>query len=369
MSKTTEESSTPETADDVADDFGGDGELADIAALMGAHEADGDTESPAPDSEPENDEPGRGDDPSQETEDDDESAADDEPAEELETEDDESAAEDETDDEEAAEEPEQEPRGVQKRIGKLTARAKEAEEKLGTAAERIESLEAELAEAQAAEPSGVTSADPVANHPQVRQLTQAIDAQNYLQSKVQGMLDQMEAEVSDEGTLELADGRKLKFDRDRASKLLADSEREVRQLETEQVITRRETSQALRNEANQFTTQAHQAYPELKNKESEEAKAVKEVLKRYPMLKGVTSHVLDIGDLIAGRKLRLAEEKADGAKTRTKAKKPAVKVRAPGSKGAPRVERPNGTARSVKRLSRSNSGSAEDVAMALPEDI
>lgn len=372
MSAKTAESGNPETtetteAPEEFDEFGMT--EADIASLVAGQE-DGESDETPPESDPET-ETGRDDDPSQETDDDDEDgASDDEPeAEELETEEEEeseSEDEDETDeDEEADDEPDPEPRGVQKRIGKLTARAKEAKERADKAEARITELEAELEQAQAAPPppAGGNLAD---HAPEVREITQQVAQQRSLQAELKRMLKQMDDEVSDEAELQLADGKTLKFDRTRTENLMAESEATLRQLETEQVIARRDVSRQLATEARKFTEQAHEAYPELKSKGSEEAQAVKEVLKAYPWLKSVTSHLLDIGDLIAGRKARLAKAKAS---KKTGKKKPALKVRPAGSKGAPKAQLPSKATRKRRRLESSQSGSAEDIAGALPDDI
>lgn len=372
MSKKTAESGTPETTatDEPEDDFGMT--EADIAALVGEQET-GDPDAIPPDSETEP-EPGRDTDPSQETDDDDEEGASvlaDE--EELEAEEGEEPDPDEgeTDEDEEADEPdadksEAEPRGVQKRIGKLTARAKEAEERADKSEDRIKELEAELEQTQSGGGAQVAPLQ-VDHHPEIQAVTKQLNQQQGLQVEVKQMLATMDDEVSDEGRLKLANGQVLKFNREQAESLLRESEATARQLETEQVVTRREVSRALAKEARDFTAQAYESYPELQDKGSEEATAVKEVLKAYPWLKGVTSHVLDIGDLLAGRKLRQEQTQAKAAPK--KRKKPALKVRPAGAKGAPRVAAPSAGTRRRRRLESSNAGSAEDVAAALPEDI
>ncbi len=377
MSKASGDSGTPdnETTETVADDFGGDGEIADIAALVGAREADDDNASVAPDSELE---PGRSNDPSQEPDEDDEANsvetdAPDSKETDVETEpenDSEEVETDETDESEDEPDEPEEPDWVQKRIGKLTARAKGAESELAAAKERIKELEA--TGDSDSEPTDhrplPTGHDPVQNHPEVQKVTQLLSQQRNLQTAVKGVLEKMDNEVTDEGVLPLNDGREIRLGREQAEQLLKDSEREARQLETEQVITQRDVRRAHERETAELTSLAYDSYPALKDKGSEESKAVKEVLGQYPWLKSVSSHLLDIGDLLAGRKLRLAQA-AEAQKPSPKKKKPALKVRAPGSKGAPDVTAPDPKHRGRRRLLSSQSGSAEDVAAALPDDI
>lgn len=359
MSKATGERGNPIETTATAD--GGEGSIEDIAALIAARE-DGPAIEPAPDSE---DETGQSDvlsqdsDPSGEGEssDDNDLASDpDEPSEED--------AEGNEDEEPAKGTP-----GEQKRIGKLTGKLREAERLMAEREAELESLRQELQAAKESAPAESMpspTSDPVENHPEVRQLTQRLQQQQGLQAAIEAELIRMSDEVDDTGRLILNDGKELKFSEAQAKVWLQQSRAEQQRLMVENTVARRDLGKALKAEATQFSQVAREAYPFLADRNSEEYAAVQTALKQYPWLKSVTSWELDLGDLIAGRRLR----EGNAAKATAQARPaPRTSIKQPSARSAPSISPPSRQERMRDHLSRTTTGSAEDIALALPKDI
>jgi hypothetical protein len=180
----------------------------------------------------------------------------------------------------------------QKRVDKLTARAKGAEERAAELEAKVKELESQAGQGLA--PVSPTRESPLANVDSVGELEQR--AQLAFQAKTWCLenLDGGEVETG-EGQTQFLDGKAVK-------QVLAASESMLAQH-----IPNRHAY--LVNRA-KFDTEARKAYPSLFKAGSEEAKVLAQWVKVFPEVRKFPDFVLIIGDALAGQKARFARSKA-----------------------------------------------------------
>ena len=235
---------------------------------------------------------------------------------------------DATDDEDPDEEPvETEPAAVRKltkRVDKLTARAKSAEEQAST-------LQAELAAARdaltKAQPIVVQDAsDPLADVTTADALESRLAAANTVLDNVPDLIAQ--ADMEGEVEVPMGDGSTRKFTKQELQERL----RVARQILKAEPARRNYLAQR-----ENFQHEARQVYPELFQEESQARQMMMATLQAYPGIAKLPNLELVIGDAIRGQALRFQQAEAIQKKAATAKAKPA----APAAAMAPKVVSPS----------------------------
>ena len=220
---------------------------------------------------------------------------------------------------------------VQKRIDKLTARAKSAEEKVAAAEAELEKVRAEAAELREAggRPEIVTA--PNAQNP----LSDVSDA-SVLAERVNNAqaVKRWCIENPDGGTVRGSDGKEVEFEPSQVRKMLADCE------ELLTVHAPRRERFLVENEAH--TATARDVYPEMFKRGSEMEKQFQKLVKAWPEVTRFPDYHLVLGDYIAGFGARGGRKAAAAEKPAEKKVKPTIappvpKVAAPKQKTNPKV--------------------------------
>jgi len=236
----------------------------------------------------------------------------------------------ETDDEDPDEEPvEAAPAAVRKltkRVDKLTARAKSAEEQANT-------LQAELAAARdaltKAQPIVVQdSSDPLAEVTTTAALESRLAAANTVLDNVPELI--AKADMEGEVEVPMGDGSTRKFTKQE----LQDRLRVARQILKAEPARRNYLAQR-----ETFQQEARQVYPELFQDESPARKMMLTTLQAYPGIAKLPNLELIIGDAIRGQALRFQQAEAMAKKSAAaKPKPPAVPAK---TAVAPKVVSPS----------------------------
>ena len=222
--------------------------------------------------------------------------------------------EDEAEADDAEPEAEETPRGVQKRIDKLTKRAKEAEEKL--ADEKAKRIDAENAPAeQATTTAPVTPENPFAN------LTTLEDVQRE-EHNAEQVLDW--CEDNPDGTLVQTKEGEIDYS--------AEEVRDIRKKASKAIRKWLPQRQQWVQENQQNEEYAHKTYSWWKDKSAAEYQAASNILREFPEIQRFPDYKVIVGDTLMGMQMRLSQEA--GAK---KAKKAAPK-KAPKQPTAPTAE-------------------------------
>jgi hypothetical protein len=228
---------------------------------------------------------------------------------ETETEEVDEAGDDQAEAEEADEEEETEkPAGsekVQKRIDKLTARAKGAEERAEGAEAKAKELEAEvekLREAGARVVLAPTAADP---------LSDVTDA-NSLRAKFNEALAVKRwcIENPEGGVVKNAKGEEVEIEGAQARRMLADAE--------EIITVHGPKRERFLTEEAQHDAVARESYPEMFKSGTEAEKAFRSVLEAWPDVVRFPDYKLVIGDYIRGHQARTAKKPEEAGKPSVK---------------------------------------------------
>lgn len=256
----------------------------------------------------------------------------DEPADEAdeseETEETEETDEEESDDE--AEAQAAEPAAVKKlhkRVDKLTARAKSAEEQAATLQAELAATKDELTRAQ---PIVVQdAADPLADVQSVNELEGRLAAANTVLDNVPDLIAKADMEGG-EIDVPMGDGSTRRF-----------SKAELQErLRTARAILKAEPQRRNYFAAREtFQQEAKQVYPELFQNESPARKMMLETLKAYPGIAKLPNLELIIGDAIRGQAIRFQQAEAVQKKAATAKAKPAAPTAKPAM--APKVVSPS----------------------------
>lgn len=215
--------------------------------------------------------------------------------------------EDEAEADDAEPEAEETPRGVQKRIDKLTRRAKEAEEKLAN--EKAKRIDAENAPAeQATTTAPVTPENPFAN------LTTLLDVQRE-EHNAEQVLDWCD----DHPDGDLVQTKEGEID------YSAEEVREIRKKASKAIRKWLPQRQQWVTENQQNEEYAHKTYSWWKDKSAVEYQAASNILREFPEIQRFPDYKIIVGDTLMGMQLRLSQE--------AKAKKP---KKAAGAKKAPK---------------------------------
>ena len=261
---------------------------------------------------------------------------------------DEHATEADTGSDEADDAEDEPPRGVQKRIDKLTKRAKEAEEKL--AAETAKRIEAESAEPETVVTAPVTPANPFAN------LVKLEDVQKE-EHNAEQVLDW--CEDNPDGAVVNTSNGEVEY-----------SAEEVREM-------RKQASKAIRKwlpqrtqwvrEYQQNEEYAGKAYKWWNNKASAEYQSAASILREFPEIQKFPDYKIIVGDTLVGMTMRLgAEHQAHQPKKAVAPKKAPKQPAAPTAEPAPVDE---STARSSSARKRfSETGEVDDLAQLIAAD-
>ncbi len=208
---------------------------------------------------------------------------------------------------------------VQKRIDKLTARAKTAEEEAEQAKARVKELEDEAAQLREAAPQTVMA--PTAENPLAD-----VDSAEALEARVANAVAVKRWCIKnpDGGTVTDKEGNEVDIDPEQARSMLADAE---------DVITvhapRRERFLA---ESVKHTAAAKEVYPDMFKSGTEMEKAFQSLVKAWPEVKRFPDHHLVLGDYIAGFKARsgkAAPAQEPAAKAKPSIAPPVPRVAAP----------------------------------------
>jgi len=219
---------------------------------------------------------------------------------------------------------------VQKRIDKLTARAKTAEEKVTAAEAELEKVRAEAAELREAggRPEIVTA--PNAQNPlsDVSDATVLAERVNNAQAAKRWCI-----ENPDGGTVRGSDGKEIEFEPSQVRKMLADCE------ELLTVHAPRRERFLVENEAH--TKTAREVYPEMFKRGSEMEKEFQNLVKAWPEVTRFPDYHLVLGDYITGFGSRSGRKASIEKPVEKKAKPtiapPVPKVAAPKQKANPKV--------------------------------
>ncbi|MEI6035704.1 MAG: hypothetical protein WCS65_15675 [Verrucomicrobiae bacterium] len=202
---------------------------------------------------------------------------------------------------------------VQKRIDKLTARAKTAEEKANAAEVELEKARAEAAELREAGGRPSVVAAPSAANP----LSDVSDP-GELASRVNNavVVKRWCIENPDGGTVKDKDGGEVEFESAQVRKMLADAE---------EIITvhapRRERF-LVENE--QHGKVAREVYPDMFKRGTEMEKAFQNLVKAWPEVTRFPDYHLVLGDYLAGFNARGGKKAAAAEKPAMVTKKPAI---------------------------------------------
>ena len=214
---------------------------------------------------------------------------------------------DDDDSEAADDEKEETPSATQekllKRIDKITAKRREAEEK-------AEQLEAELSDLRTKLDStppvtlAPTPADPLADVESPEQLEERISTAKKVR---RWALENLEG-----GTVKNAKGEEVYYEPAQVRQYLANADEVLTEHapKRQQWIAQRQT----------VLPEAKAAYPQLFQAGSQEQQILRETLKSFPALRGMPNLELVIGDAIAGQQMRFARQQAA-----QKAEKPVAK--------------------------------------------
>jgi hypothetical protein len=214
---------------------------------------------------------------------------------ESETESDEAEEADEEDetDEEPAKDSSKLPKGVQKRIDKLTAQKKEAEKQLKELSERLGELEANNT-------PGETKVVPVGQglNPYFQ-----LQSEQEIQAEIKNARQVRRwAEENPDGAIVTGkDGNEIEY-----------SAEEVRRIKLNAIDALEEQLPAQLNyvaNRRQFDAEAEKAYPFLKQRTSPEYQYAAELIRAFPEIQKFPDFKLSIGDMIEGRKLREGKSK------------------------------------------------------------
>lgn len=230
---------------------------------------------------------------------------------------DDDAGDDQADDDEADEEEEAEekPAGsekVQKRIDKLTARAKTAEEKATAVEAELEKVKAEAAELREAGGKAEVVAAPSADNP-----LSDVSSPAELTARVNNAVAVKRwcIENPDGGTVKNKDGEEVEIEPAQARKMLADAE--------EVITVHAPRRERFLQESEGHTKAARDAYPEMFKKGTEMEKAFQSLVRAWPEVTRFPDSLLVLGDYITGFKARTAM-KPDAGKPAVEKKKPAI---------------------------------------------
>ena len=253
---------------------------------------------------------------------------------------------------EVAEEPddaEETPRGVQKRIDKLTKRAKRAEEELAEA-------RAELEEASAAQPQAEPRAPSTPDNPFAHVVSlKDVQAEEHSAEQVLDWCD----DNPDGAIVETSDG-----ERDYSAE-------EVRDI-------RKRASKALRKwlperhawiRENQAQDEyAHKTYEWWKDKSAAEYQAAQNIIREFPEVMRFPDYKIIVGDTLTGMLMRRGmEAEAKKAKPKSTPKKAPKQPTVPTAEPAPVEE--TAARSSAARKAFDESGDVEDLARVLAADM
>lgn len=201
---------------------------------------------------------------------------------------------------------------VNARIGEITAKRKEAEEKLTAAETELKELRSKVEQYEAdpgSRPKGYVP--PIERIDAVRQAREAATkaaqtrelAENYLAGEPEAALAAVREAGVNVSTPEAAVAylQQLAKKAERAE-LIAEARREAVEFQASQLID---------GERKTLSAQARAAYPWLNNRGSQERRVFDDVVKAYPFLKDDPAFELAIGDMVTGA---MARQKAAAAK-------------------------------------------------------
>jgi hypothetical protein len=204
---------------------------------------------------------------------------------------------DDDDSEAADDEQEDTPTATQekllRRIDKITAKRREAEEKAETLESEISDLRARL---DASTPVQIvpTPNDPLADVETPEQLAERISTAKKVRKWA---LEHLEG-----GTVTNAAGEEVYYEPAQVRQYLANADEVITEHapKRQQWIAQRQS----------VLPEAQAAYPSLFKAGSQESQVLRETLKAYPALRGMPNLELVIGDAIAGQQLRFARQEA-----------------------------------------------------------
>lgn len=240
------------------------------------------------------------------------------------------------------------PRGLQKRLNKLTARAKAAEEKLAAAEAKLEE--------QPAEPESVVTA-PVTPENPFANLTKLEDIQRE-ESNAEQVLDWCE-DNPDGAVVETKDGE---------YEYSAEEVRDIRKRASKAIRKWLPQRQQWIRENQQNEEYALKTYKWWDDKASAEYQAATNILREFPEIQRFPDYKVIVGDVLNGMQQRLAaEQQAKNPKKAAQPKKAPAQPTAPTAEPAPVDE---SAARSSSARQRfEESGSVEDLANVLAADM
>ena len=240
------------------------------------------------------------------------------------------------------------PRGVQKRIDKLTARSKAKDEELEAKDGVIKSLKGQLEEAgekgDAPPPSVSDPSNPF------RHLKTAEEVQRE-ELKTESVMDWCEDHM--EGSLvSNSDGTESEY--------TAEDVREIRKKARRALSRQLPAQREWINEHNAAEPYANESFTWWKDKASSEYQAAVAVMKEFPEVQRFSGFKISIGDMIEGMKLRLNKQQA--AKGKGKKKAPPKAPEQPSAPAAEPAPVDLKTARSASARQRLNAtGSVDDL--------
>ena len=213
------------------------------------------------------------------------------------------------------------PRGVQKRIDKLTARAKAKDEELEANEGEIKTLKEQLEEAgEKGDTPPPAVSDP--SNP-FRHLKTAKEIQRE-ELKTESVLDWCD-DHPDGALVSEKDGTESEY--------TAEDVREIRKKARKALSRQLPEQREWINEHNATEPYADEAFPWWKDKASSEYQAAVAVMKEFPEVMRFSGYKVSVGDLVEGMKLRLNKQQA--AKGKGKKKAP---PKAPEQPSAPAAE-------------------------------
>lgn len=212
---------------------------------------------------------------------------------ETETDEAEEAEEEEETDEEPVKDSSKLPKGVQKRIDKLTAQKKEAEKQLKELSERLGELEANNT-------PGETKVVPVGQglNPYFQ-----LQTEQEIQAEIKNarQVRRWAKENPDGAIVTGKDGSEIEY-----------SAEEVRKIELNAIDALEEHLPAQMNYVatrRQFDSEAEKAYPFLKQRTSPEYQYAAELIRAFPEIQKFPDFKLSIGDMIEGKRIREGKSK------------------------------------------------------------
>lgn len=203
---------------------------------------------------------------------------------------------------------EQSPHWHERRVAKLTTQKKELQERLAAAEKLAEEATAKLEDAKRASAGGKTKAW---NH-----------AEQQLQEQLQGKRDILRwAEENSQGaTLHDEKGTDVEYSAEQIRAIKLSALEDIGDLRGQL----RDHQGRLSRDREFWDAEAVQAYPTLKDPDSEESRNIELMLHKLPWLREVPDARISLADMLAGRAARVKK-----AKTPTPPAKPAIPTRVP----------------------------------------